>query len=159
MLRPILAQAGLSNRESEVAALVATGLSNKEVADLLFVTEKTIKFHLTNIYKKMSIRSRAQLIVWCLPHIRFDEGASQTTNNNALNTGASIQNQIGTQSTQAHPVGGSINQNTAIDKNHSNDNSQGAAAVDGGISLPPGQYNPGGGSSDVGMGGGAFGVG
>ena len=73
MLKRHLTEAGLSNRECEVAGLVATGLSNKDVADRLFVTEKTIKFHLTNIYKKMSIRSRTQLIVWCLPHMQFEE--------------------------------------------------------------------------------------
>lgn len=73
MLRDILIQKGLSNRESEVAELVTKGLSNKEVANQLFVTEKTVKFHLTNIYKKMQVKSRAQLIVWCLPHMGFVE--------------------------------------------------------------------------------------
>ena len=73
MLRDVLIQKGLSNREAEVAELVTKGLSNKEVANQLFVTEKTVKFHLTNIYKKMSVKSRAQLIVWCLPHIGFVE--------------------------------------------------------------------------------------
>ena len=52
MLRDVLIQKGLSNRESEVAELVSKGLSNKEVANQLFVTEKTVKFHLTNIYKR-----------------------------------------------------------------------------------------------------------
>jgi DNA-binding CsgD family transcriptional regulator len=73
MLRDVLIQKGLSNRESEVAELVTKGMSNKEVANQLFVTEKTVKFHLTNIYKKMNVKSRAQLIVWCLPHISFVE--------------------------------------------------------------------------------------
>lgn len=73
MLRDILIQKGLSNREAEVAELVSKGLSNKEVANQLFVTEKTVKFHLTNIYKKMNVKSRAQLIVWCLPHVGFVE--------------------------------------------------------------------------------------
>lgn len=71
MLRDVLIQKGLSNREAEVAELVSKGLSNKEVANQLFVTEKTVKFHLTNIYKKMNVKSRAQLIVWCLPHLGF----------------------------------------------------------------------------------------
>ena len=53
MLRDVLIQKGLSNREAEVAELVSKGLSNKEVANQLFVTEKTVKFHLTNIYKKI----------------------------------------------------------------------------------------------------------
>jgi LuxR family transcriptional regulator, positive regulator of biofilm formation len=84
MLRDVLIQKGLSNREAEVAELVSKGLSNKEVANQLFVTEKTVKFHLTNIYKKMSVKSRAQLIVWCLPHLGFVENeiqaAAATTN-------------------------------------------------------------------------------
>jgi DNA-binding NarL/FixJ family response regulator len=52
MLKDVLTQKGLSHREAEVAELVTKGLSNKEVASQLFVTEKTVKFHLTNIYKK-----------------------------------------------------------------------------------------------------------
>jgi DNA-binding CsgD family transcriptional regulator len=79
MLRDVLIQKGLSNREAEVAELVSKGLSNKEVANQLFVTEKTVKFHLTNIYKKMSVKSRAQLIVWCLPHLGFVETEQRAT--------------------------------------------------------------------------------
>jgi DNA-binding CsgD family transcriptional regulator len=85
MLRDVLInQKGLSNREAEVAELVTKGLSNKEVANQLFVTEKTVKFHLTNIYKKMNLKSRAQLIVWCMPHFTFQESA-QTQGNGAAN--------------------------------------------------------------------------
>lgn len=82
MLRDVLIQKGLSNREAEVAELVTKGMSNKEVANQLFVTEKTVKFHLTNIYKKMCVKSRAQLIVWCMPHLGFvekEERQSQAT--------------------------------------------------------------------------------
>ena len=82
MLRDVLIQKGLSNREAEVAELVSKGLSNKEVANQLFVTEKTVKFHLTNIYKKMNVKSRAQLIVWCLPHLGFVETEARIENNN-----------------------------------------------------------------------------
>jgi DNA-binding CsgD family transcriptional regulator len=77
MLRDVLIHKGLSNREAEVAELVSKGLSNKEVANQLFVTEKTVKFHLTNIYKKMNVKSRAQLIVWCLPHLGFVESEAR----------------------------------------------------------------------------------
>src|SRR3954470_2612749 len=105
MLRDVLIQKGLSNREAEVAELVSKGLSNKEVANQLFVTEKTVKFHLTNIYKKMSLKSRAQLIVWCMPHHSFAEtpisaqggnaGAANTINNNdGANSNQAIQNTI-----------------------------------------------------------------
>jgi len=54
---------GLSNRELEVVETVAKGITNKEAGNALFVTEKTIKFHLTNIYKKIGVKSRAELIV------------------------------------------------------------------------------------------------
>jgi DNA-binding NarL/FixJ family response regulator len=68
-VREALLLKGLSNREIEIAQLVAKGMTNKQIADHLFIVEKTVKFHLTNIYKKMSVRSRAQLIVWSLPHL------------------------------------------------------------------------------------------
>lgn len=85
MLRDVLIQKGLSNREAEVAELVTKGLSNKEVANQLFVTEKTVKFHLTNIYKKMNVKSRAQLIVWCLPHLGFVEKEEKPAIENQIN--------------------------------------------------------------------------
>ena len=53
----------LSNREREIASLIADGLSNKEIASDLFIAEKTVKFHNTNIFKKVGVVSRAQLIV------------------------------------------------------------------------------------------------
>ncbi len=87
MLRETLIQKGLSNREAEVAVLVSQGLPNKEVAEKLFVTEKTVKFHLTNIYKKMCVKSRAQLIVWCLPHMSFVENQTPAVQNQNINNG------------------------------------------------------------------------
>ncbi len=87
MLKDVLIQKGLSNREAEVAELVTKGLSNKEVANQLFVTEKTVKFHLTNIYKKMNVKSRAQLIVWCLPHLGFVEKEERTQADISQNAG------------------------------------------------------------------------
>lgn len=72
-LKQVLAQKGLSEREQQVAELVSKGFSNREVAINLHIIEKTVKFHLTNIYKKMGMKSRAQLIVWCLPHMSYQE--------------------------------------------------------------------------------------
>ncbi len=103
MLRDVLIQKGLSNRESEVAELVTKGMSNKEVANQLFVTEKTVKFHLTNIYKKMNVKSRAQLIVWCLPHIGFVE--KEVVQAQAANTAAQPAN-LGTIPTGSAPIAG-----------------------------------------------------
>lgn len=100
MLRDVLIQKGLSNREAEVAELVSKGLSNKEVANQLFVTEKTVKFHLTNIYKKMNVKSRAQLIVWCLPHLGFVETETRTDAGNGIAYAANNNND-----TQTIPAG------------------------------------------------------
>ena len=52
---------GLSRAEMAVARLVATGLTNKEVADQLFVSVKTVEYHLRNSYIKLDITSRRQL--------------------------------------------------------------------------------------------------
>jgi DNA-binding CsgD family transcriptional regulator len=79
VLREHLISNGLSNREAEVAGEVAKGLSNKQAAANLFVTEKTIKFHLTNIYKKLDIKSRSQLIIWCAPKMDFIEDPEEST--------------------------------------------------------------------------------
>lgn len=52
----------LSKAEQEVKDLVLQGMSSKDVAERLFVTEKTVKFHLTNIYKKLGVNGRSELI-------------------------------------------------------------------------------------------------
>ena len=53
----------LTERESEVAALVGQGLSNKAVAHRLGIGEGTVKLHLHNIYRKLSIKKRFQLVL------------------------------------------------------------------------------------------------
>ncbi|MFQ5657669.1 MAG: response regulator [Candidatus Methylomirabilales bacterium] len=56
----------LSPREAEVARFVAEGLSNQEVADRLSVSEKTVKSHLANIFRKLQVRHRLQLALYTL---------------------------------------------------------------------------------------------
>lgn len=58
-----LTERGLSRREIEVVSEVVKGQTNQKCAQALFVTEKTIKFHLTNIFKKMELRNRQALIL------------------------------------------------------------------------------------------------
>lgn len=53
--------AEMTPQEEEVASLVARGLSNREVASELFVSVKTVQYHLTRIYAKLGIRSRSEL--------------------------------------------------------------------------------------------------
>jgi len=51
----------LSRREQDIAELIATGLSNQEVAHRLDITEATVKAHLTHIFQKLMLRGRVQL--------------------------------------------------------------------------------------------------
>ena len=51
----------LTEREQTVALAVATGASNKEIADQLDITERTVKAHLTAIFEKLPVRDRLQL--------------------------------------------------------------------------------------------------
>jgi DNA-binding NarL/FixJ family response regulator len=50
--------AGLTKREVPILELIAQGHSNRQVADSLSVTEQTVKFHLTNIYRKLGVTNR-----------------------------------------------------------------------------------------------------
>ena len=54
----------LTSREREIAALVAGGLSNRDIADRLFVSRRTVDAHLNHIYAKLRISSRVQLTIW-----------------------------------------------------------------------------------------------
>ncbi len=54
--------APLSPREIEVLSLLSEGMSNKEVAAALFVSERTVKWHTSNIYGKLSVTSRTQAL-------------------------------------------------------------------------------------------------
>ncbi len=56
----------LTPREREVAGLVARGLSNREIATQLFITEKTAANHIEHIMTKLNLRSRAQIAVWAV---------------------------------------------------------------------------------------------
>ncbi|MFI1679702.1 MULTISPECIES: LuxR C-terminal-related transcriptional regulator [unclassified Streptomyces] len=61
-LSAVPTHAPLTSRESEVLQLVRRGLANKEIARRLGLSEKTIKFHVSNVLAKAHVASRAQLI-------------------------------------------------------------------------------------------------
>lgn len=53
----------LSKREQAVFTLLIQGKSNREISTLLTIAEKTVEEHLTNIYKKLGVRSRVEAIL------------------------------------------------------------------------------------------------
>jgi DNA-binding NarL/FixJ family response regulator len=60
--------AGLTDREVEVLALVARGLTNKEVATALDISTKTAGNHLQNIYAKVGVTTRAAAAMYAMRH-------------------------------------------------------------------------------------------
>ena len=54
----------LTKRELEILRLVAEGLSNAALAKMLWVTEQTVKFHLSNIYRKLNVSNRTEAARW-----------------------------------------------------------------------------------------------
>ena len=55
---------GLTRRELEILRLVAEGHSNAKLARMLWVTEQTVKFHLSNIYRKLEVANRTEASRW-----------------------------------------------------------------------------------------------
>ena len=60
----------ITRMESKVIELIAQGYSNKEIASRLSISEKTVKAHLTNIFMKLNLENRYQLIVYGAQHKR-----------------------------------------------------------------------------------------
>ena len=53
----------LSDREREVSGLVSCGFTNEEIGEKLAISEPTVKTHLRNIYSKIGVHDRAQLVI------------------------------------------------------------------------------------------------
>jgi DNA-binding NarL/FixJ family response regulator len=58
----------LTKREREILQLVAEGHSNSQLARMLWVTEQTVKFHLSNIYRKLDVANRTEASRWAQLH-------------------------------------------------------------------------------------------
>ena len=56
----------LTRREYDVLALLVKGNSNKDIADTMFISEKTVKNHLTSIFRKLGVKDRTQAAVYAL---------------------------------------------------------------------------------------------
>jgi DNA-binding NarL/FixJ family response regulator len=66
----------LSTREIEVLDCVAQGLSNKEVADALYITEQTVKNHMTSVLRKLEVTDRVQAVLFAVKHGWVEIGSS-----------------------------------------------------------------------------------
>lgn len=62
----------LTSREMDVLACIAKGFSNQDIAQALFVSEKTVKNHLTNIFRKLGVNDRTQALIYVLKHNIMD---------------------------------------------------------------------------------------
>ncbi|MHB8926978.1 MAG: LuxR C-terminal-related transcriptional regulator [Bacillota bacterium] len=65
----------LTPREREVLVLVARGLTNQEIADRLFISEKTVRNHISNLLRKLKLKHRTQAAVYAIKAgvVRLDE--------------------------------------------------------------------------------------
>ena len=62
----ILQNYSISNREREIMDLILKGKSNKEIEDMLFISYNTVKNHIYNLYQKLGVKSRGQMIHFVL---------------------------------------------------------------------------------------------
>jgi DNA-binding NarL/FixJ family response regulator len=58
----------LTPREKEILQLVLTGRTNKAIAAEIYVSEKTVEFHLDKVYTKIGMRTRTMAGLWALQH-------------------------------------------------------------------------------------------
>ncbi|MFC7371716.1 response regulator [Fictibacillus iocasae] len=56
----------LTDREQEVLIGLVEGLSNKEIAEKLFISDKTVKIHVSKIFKKLNVKSRSQAVIYAV---------------------------------------------------------------------------------------------
>ena len=59
---------GLTDRESEILALITQGMNNAEVAELTFLSPNTVKSYIRTIYRKIGVASRTQAVLWGVEH-------------------------------------------------------------------------------------------
>jgi DNA-binding CsgD family transcriptional regulator len=69
---------GLTRRELEVLRLVSRGATNRSVAATLWVTDQTVKFHLSNVYRKLGVRNRFEAARWAWENGLLDEESATT---------------------------------------------------------------------------------
>jgi DNA-binding NarL/FixJ family response regulator len=74
-------EAGLSEKELKILRALAKGLSNKQIASELWLAEQTVKFHLTNIYRKLGVANRTEAARYAFRHGLVESPAYETSQN------------------------------------------------------------------------------
>ena len=67
----------LTRRELEILRLVARGRTNRQVAELIWVTDQTVKYHLANVYRKLGVGSRFDAVEWAVRNGLADRTPAQ----------------------------------------------------------------------------------
>ena len=67
----------LSRREMDIAQAVCECLSNKQIGEKLFISEKTVKSHISNILAKMGMKDRMQLVMFCKEHNHSNQSRNE----------------------------------------------------------------------------------
>ena len=65
-VKQLKSQANLSTREREVLELIAEGKTNHAIADSLYISERTVKFHVSSILSKLKVKNRTEAALWLL---------------------------------------------------------------------------------------------
>jgi DNA-binding NarL/FixJ family response regulator len=62
------AEEGLTHRESEIVALIARGLSNRDIADRTHLSINSVKTYIRTAYRKMGVKTRPRAVLWAIRH-------------------------------------------------------------------------------------------
>jgi DNA-binding NarL/FixJ family response regulator len=103
---------GLTTREVEVLALVAAGWTNATIAEGVSVTEQTVKFHLSNIFKKIGVTNRTAASRWYEAHVSLVVSVGRPGSTEADRAGAEL-----ARSTRPSTVHGSRGERSAQEEN------------------------------------------
>jgi DNA-binding NarL/FixJ family response regulator len=64
--KPVETREMLTEREKEVLLCLVQGMNNKEIGEALFISDKTVKIHVSKIFKKLEVKSRSQVVIYAV---------------------------------------------------------------------------------------------